>query len=121
MNKIEGIQDWIDELIVCNKLIIVEGLKDKNSLNCLGTGRRRIVILNKPLYQIVESVAAKTDQVIILTDFDKKGKELYGRLKKDFNKFGVKVDRFFREWLQRNTKISHVEGLARFVRRNYQE
>lgn len=111
--KKEEINGWIEKLRESGKLVIVEGDKDIKALNYFGI--INIMKLKKPLYDVVEEVVEKTKDVIILTDFDKKGKELYGRLRKDLIRHGVKVDRYFREFLQKNTKLSHVEGLKTYI------
>ena len=56
-------------------------------------------------------------KVLILTDLDKKGKQIYGRLKKDLNKRGVLVDDKLRNLLFK-TDLRQIEGLKRYVERN---
>jgi len=113
MESREELRKWAERLRESGKAIIVEGKKDKASLSDLGIDN--VVTLKKPLFAVVEDVAEKTKEVVILTDFDKKGKELYGKLKKDFARNGVKVDMYFREFLQKNTRLSHIEGLRRYI------
>lgn len=116
----EDIINWLDTLNASNKPIIVEGKKDEYSLRACGV-RNAVVVLNKkPLYAVVESVAEKTKAVIILTDFDTTGKELYGKLKKALVAHGVQVDNTFREFLQK-TGLSHVEGLKTYVQKYIKE
>ena len=116
MKNRQELQDFLLELKKSNKLIIVEGPKDKNSLLEAGITNYITELSKKPIFEIIENVAKITDQVIILTDFDKKGKELYGKLRFGLQKYGVKVDLYFREWLQKNTKLSHIEGLSSYLR-----
>ncbi|MFH1642692.1 MAG: hypothetical protein ABIC04_07400 [Nanoarchaeota archaeon] len=113
MNSKE-LTNFLADIGKSNKLIIVEGIKDKKALNNLGIANY-IVILKKPIYQVIEDIAKITDEAVILTDFDKKGKELYGKLNTGLQKFGVKVDHYYREWLQCNTKLSHIEGLRHYL------
>jgi len=47
----------------------------------------------------------------LLTDLDKKGKELYGKLNSGLQRFGVRIDNNFREFLFKKTKIRQIEGL----------
>jgi 5S rRNA maturation endonuclease (ribonuclease M5) len=101
--------EWIEKLQNTDKTIIVEGKKDKNALVSLGA--KNIVTINKPLYKLVEDVAEITKEVVILTDFDKEGKKLYGFLKSNFQKNGVKIDRYFREFLMKNTKLTCIESI----------
>lgn len=95
-------------------LVIVEGIKDRRALQELGF--KKIVILNKPLYAIVEEVVetgAKT--VLILTDLDKEGKKLYSYLYKHLTERGVKIDNKLREYLFKETQLRQIEGLVTYV------
>ncbi len=119
--------EWIDKLKESKKSIIVEGKKDVFALEHLGIDAGRILYLNKPLFELVEDIINNKNniknelkydyEIIILTDLDKKGKELYGKLKKDLCKNGCKIDTYFREFLQKKTKISHIEGLKGYLER----
>ena len=139
------LEEWIEKLKECGKLIVVEGKKDVLALRKLGVGGKNIVSLNKPLFEIVEDVVNKNSnknfeknknntihdkkiknnnknkrnnrEIIILTDLDKKGKQLYGKLKKDLCRNGCRIDSYFREFLQKNTKIRQIEGLPRYLER----
>ena len=103
--------DWINAIIESNKIIIVEGKKDKKALLELGVDDSQIVCLNSALYKIIDEIIFLKKEVIILTDFDTEGKKLYGVLKKGLEKEGVIVDNVFREALRRYTKVSHIEGM----------
>ena len=109
------LHEWIDKLLEEQPYIIVEGLKDKRALAALGL--KKIITLKKPLYATVEDVAAKTTQVLILTDLDKKGKELFARLRKDLQKHRVKIDNKFREFLFKETKLRQIEGIVNYISR----
>ena len=109
----DNIQDWIDKLRSTQKLIIVEGKKDKKALSELQI--KNIITLNKPLYEIVEFVAENGKECILLLDLDKEGKKLYSRLKSSLQKHGVKIDDRFREFLFKHTKLSNIEGLTRYL------
>jgi len=97
-----------------NKVIIVEGKKDRAALQHFGI--KNIIILRKPLFLIVEYVVKKEKECVILTDLDKKGKELYGKLASSLNQFGVKIDDKPREFLFK-TKIRQIEGIPRHLKR----
>lgn len=105
----ENIESWLNNLKECNKLIIVEGIKDKKVLEDFGISN--IIILDKPIYKIVEEICEKKKDVVILTDLDKEGKYLYRKLKSNLQKFGIKIDNKFREFLFRETRISNIEGI----------
>ena len=116
----------IQEIAERNNIVIVEGIKDKRALEELGI--TNILVLNKrPLYAVVERVAVITDKTkeltgekisaVILTDLDKTGKKLYGRLNSDLQSFGVRVDNKFREFLFNQTKLRQIEGMKTYAER----
>ena len=103
----ETIEDWISKLKSCNKLIIVEGKKDKKTLENFGI--TNIITFSNSPYFHMENIKEK--EVIILTDLDSEGKKLYSILRHGLQKRGVKIDRKFREFLFKKTRISHIEGI----------
>ncbi len=110
------LMEIINKIRESNKIVIVEGREDKIALKKLGISN--IIQLNKnPMYVVVEECISRGEDVIILTDLDKKGKELYGKLNHDLQRFGVKVDNRLREFLFRNTKLRQIEGLSNYIDR----
>jgi len=107
-------KEWLDRLRNSKKLIIVEGKKDKAALSKLGVNNV-ISICRKPLYSFIEQIKAK--EVIILTDLDPTGKQLYSILKHNLLARGVKVDNYFREYLFKNAKITQIEGLFTYLKK----
>lgn len=112
----ERIEEWIDKLNASGDIIIiVEGKKDKKSLMDSGV-TADIVTLKRPIFETAEGIAESGyKKAIILTDFDRKGKELYGKLSKELSRNGIRVDNYFREFLQKNTKLSHIEGMKKYL------
>ena len=92
-----------------NKIIIVEGIKDKLALENVGC-KNIYTLTGKALFEVIESLPS-TKEVIILTDLDKKGKELYHKLKVMLTKRKIKVNDSFRLYLFKETKIRQIEGL----------
>ena len=106
----------IQDIRESDTLIVVEGTKDKNALLSLGVAN--VFALNKmPLYKVVEIVAKKGKECMILTDLDSEGKKLYGKLNHDLQQHGVRIDNSFREFLFRHTSLRQMEGLPRYMRR----
>ena len=105
---------FLNTLANTNKPFIVEGKRDKKALNMLGISK--VIVLNKSLYKIVEQISAQYKEIVIFTDLDKEGKQLYGKLKPQLEAHGVKIDRYFREFLYKNTKISNIEGLPNYFK-----
>ena len=116
MIKKQDFEEFLDKLKQDSKenIIIVEGKRDKKALEEFGI--KNIIILKKPLYLIVEYVVKSEKECIILTDLDKKGKELYGKLASSLKQFGVKIDDKPREFLFK-TKIRQIEGISKYMRR----
>lgn len=92
--------------------IIVEGKKDKESLMKLGL--KNIVVLNKPLYAIVESIDNET--IVLLTDLDAEGRKLYHKLKSSFSSRGVKIDDTLRRLLFKS-KVRNIEALYGMIQK----
>lgn len=113
--KILEITQEIESLATSGILIIVEGKNDKKAL--LKLGLENIVSLSTPLYKIVEIVNSNDEmEVVILTDFDRKGKELYLKIKSMCSQRGIRIDTTLRGLLRR-TDLIHIEGLFTFLRR----
>ena len=114
----KDIMDYIDRLKESNKLIIVEGKKDKEALEQLGL-KNIVTLSKKPIYKVIEEVAEKQKEAVILTDLDKEGKKLFGKLNSGFGYQGVKVDNKFREFLFKKTKLRQIEGIVSYISRNH--
>jgi 5S rRNA maturation endonuclease (ribonuclease M5) len=91
--------------------IIVEGKKDKTSLENLGICGT-IIVYNKgkSLPDFCDWVAKKSTEVIILTDWDRRGGMLCHRMMDLFNG-RVNYDTSYREVFSKHTMIKTVEGL----------
>ncbi len=110
----EDIIDYIDSLKESGKLIIVEGKKDKEALEklCL---INIVTLSKKPIFHVIEDVAEKTKEAVILVDLDKEGKKLFGKLNSGLQYHGVKVDNKFREFLFKKTKLRQIEGILSYI------
>ncbi|MBU0898562.1 MAG: toprim domain-containing protein [Nanoarchaeota archaeon] len=75
-------------LAIVNKIkeniIIVEGRNDIKALEAVSLSAKNIIAINgRSLIKVVEQIAnKKVKEVVILTDFDEKGKELAAELTK---------------------------------------
>ena len=108
------LQEWIDGINDSEKAILVEGPNDEKALRALGIKNLIITINQQPKYKVVEFIIKLKKEVIILTDLDKQGKKLYGKFNSDLQRFGVKVDNKFREFLQKNTTLDQIEGIKTY-------
>jgi len=93
-----------------NKTILVEGKKDKSTLEALGC-KKVITLKGRPLFKVIEDLKCK--EICILTDLDNEGKRLYHKLQTLCTKNGIKVDNSFRNYLFKETKIRQIEGLKK--------
>lgn len=112
---LEDIKRELKKARESEKLIIVEGKKDKQSLQRLGFKNKKIFTLNngKSIKRNIEIISGMSKQAIILTDFDKEGRQLYQKFKHEFSQIGVKIDNKLRNCLRK--QISHIQGLASFI------
>lgn len=114
MEVIAEIHELLEDIKSKNLLVVVEGIKDRRSLESLGINN--ILTLKKPLYAVVEEIASRAKEVVLLTDLDDEGKKLYHVLSRDLQKHGVKIDNRLRSLLFK-TEVRHLEGLQGFLAR----
>ena len=114
INNSDQILEHLEKIKKNKILVIVEGKNDKKALAHFGI-TNVMVLYGKALYQVIEEVVARTKECIILTDLDKKGKQLYGMLNSKLSQMGVKVDNRFRHFLFKETKLRQIEGLVTYV------
>lgn len=95
-----------------NKVIIVEGIKDKKVLENLNF-KKIITLKGRALYEVIEDLKCK--EVVLLVDLDKEGRRIYSKLKSLCSKNGIKVDDSFRNYLFRKTKLRQIEGLKKLI------
>ena len=109
--EIEKFKDYV---------IIVEGKKDVQSLKSLGF--KKVYAIHStgvPLRERVEQIMSyieKKERVCILTDLDKRGKQLYEILKPIFQELSARLDSTFRGILIKS-RISHIEGINTFIQK----
>ncbi len=110
----ENLKLQIAELLTTEATVIVEGKKDKKAVEMLGA--EDVVLLNKPIHQTIDEVSERNKPVIILTDLDKEGKALYGKLAQGLQNRGVKIDNRLRNLLFKDTKLRQIEGLTTYLK-----
>lgn len=110
----QELQEEISKLQNSKKPIIVEGKKDKACLESLGF-EHVVEISKRPLYKVVEETAESCKEVVILTDLDKKGKQIFSYLNSGLQKHGVRVNNSFRNFLFKHTKLRQIEGLRNYL------
>ncbi|MHB8371128.1 MAG: toprim domain-containing protein [Thermoplasmataceae archaeon] len=91
---------------------MVEGTHDVNTLRNIGfTGHIIKVNRGLPLNIFSEMITRNFPEVILLTDFDRKGKLIMQRLTELLVSYGCKINRELWEFIQKNYNIKSVEDL----------
>lgn len=92
-----------------DKLLIVEGKKDKKALKSLGL-KNIIAIEGRPLYEVVENIKTRKE-IVILTDFDKKGRYIEKKLRYLLQKYRKRINSRLRGKIMSLGK-NQIEDLA---------
>jgi 5S rRNA maturation endonuclease (ribonuclease M5) len=115
--SLEEIEKLMIELQEENKIIpiLVEGDKDVQALRKLGI-KGRIIIINtgKSLSDFCDSLVKDYKNIIILTDWDRKGGHLCQILRRNLNG-RINCNTSYREYFARNSMIRTVEGLPSWI------
>ena len=121
LEALERIEELLSELNVCSTQgvpILVEGADDERALRRLGVGGRifRVSGSSKTLLNFLEGLA-DSEQIIILTDFDRAGDKLAKFCAEHLKRLGVGPVVEFREKLKALLRrdVKDIEGLAKFL------
>ena len=103
------------------KPIIVEGQKDAETLRELGINGQIIFAKTggKSLLDVISEIeSAKIGEVIMLLDFDRRGRELTENLRRHIEKASIKANMYY--WLRLSSlvgkAVKDVEGLAKYMK-----
>ena len=114
----DELEKALSELIEENKNIpiVVEGEKDIASLRKLGISGE-IIIMNSghSIIDFCDHIADKYNEIILLTDWDRKGGFLYHTIERNLEG-RVKCNGYYREVFAKNATIKTVEGLASYMK-----
>ncbi|NJE30751.1 hypothetical protein E3E38_06800 [Thermococcus sp. 18S1] len=104
--------ELIDKLREFEGALIVEGLRDEVALRNLGVRAEIIRLSRLPLTEVA-LIASSYKEVMILTDFDRKGEELARKLLRYLEGYPCRVDAETRRELKRIAKkdIKGIEDL----------
>ncbi|KYC50876.1 MAG: hypothetical protein AMQ22_01395 [Candidatus Methanofastidiosum methylothiophilum] len=114
---IENTIDILNRLREEEGVIIVEGQKDIESLVNLGIDNKIIAVSQKNIFCLIDSISEK--EVIVLTDFDKKGTYLFKRYMKELQSSDKKVITIYYRELKKYLKkyITGIEQIYPFLKR----
>jgi 5S rRNA maturation endonuclease (ribonuclease M5) len=123
---LEALEELISELLDASlrgAAIIVEGRRDFESLRVLGAKGPIILASQKPVLALAEEASRKYQEIIVLTDWDKKGDEMAYNIKTCLQWSESKWDTEIRSKLKRLVKkdIKDVESLSKYVERVREE
>src|SRR5687767_14946301 len=93
--RFERLLEVLDDLVAENLTtpIVVEGLRDVESLRRLGcAGDVHTLNAGTTLHERAERIAGRTEWVILLTDWDRKGDQLFASMKAKLAANGVRAD-----------------------------
>jgi len=122
--KEEQILQVLEQLVEENKSgkpILVEGLKDAGTLRELGVNGQIIFAKTrgKSLLDVISEIeSSKASEIIMLLDFDRRGRELTENLKNHIEKIGIRANMHY--WLRLSSligkELKDVEGLAKYMK-----
>lgn len=100
--------------------IIVEGKKDIKTLRMLAVEGKIISAKTggKSLLEVISEIEkTSTREVILLLDFDRRGRELTKKLKQHLEKIGIKLNLKFWSELSKlvGIEVKDIEGLASYM------
>jgi 5S rRNA maturation endonuclease (ribonuclease M5) len=118
--KIEQILESLAQESARGTPIIVEGKKDKETLRALGIAGEIVTAKTggkSRLDLISEIEKSGSREVILLLDFDKRGREWTAILRQNLEKARIKTDATFRRDLLRfaGRELKDIEGLVAYL------
>ena len=117
---LEQVQDTLQELARLasdGAMLVVEGRRDVESLERLGIAGRFFTLLNGD--RLIESVEvlAREREIVILVDFDRRGRELLAFCRRHLGARGVRLNVEIWERLRSlvGRQVKDIEGLATYL------
>ncbi len=123
LRKIQEILDDLADRAGRGAIILVEGRRDKASLEALGIRGTIAMASQKQLLNLTESLSRQNDDIIILSDWDERGEEVARRAEVFLKSNGARPDCGPRKKLRLLTKkeVADVESLHGYIERLRQE
>ncbi len=118
--RLELLEDILEKLMLKNLdvPVLVEGKRDKEALIELGLAGE-ILILNTghTLIEICEDLGHRYTEIIMMLDWDRKGKQLTENIERNLTLIGVKADKSFmvRIFHLVSKETKEVEALDRLL------
>ncbi|AXI25455.1 hypothetical protein CFE53_04635 [Methanofervidicoccus sp. A16] len=124
--RLQKLIEVIEELKYENSLgipIIVEGKRDVQSLRKLGIEGIIIPISKVPIFQVADVLIEEgIREVILLTDFDRAGRQYAKEIIVEFESKRIKVNRSFRRDIMKYTMgLKDIESLYNYILKNCED
>lgn len=116
--SLECVEKVLHDLIDMNKEIpvLVEGEKDLKALRELGlVGEIIIVQSGKKISALCDFIAENYREIIILTDWDRKGWQLYRRIERNL-RGRTRCIHYYRDTFAKHLSVKNVEGVPAFIK-----
>ncbi|WP_340819443.1 toprim domain-containing protein [Methanolobus sp. WCC4] len=117
LEMIEELLEQLQELIIQDSIIVVEGKRDVAALNALGlTGDFRLAT-HHSLMNFCEELAGTGQNIVILTDWDRRGNILASKIVEILQSLGTSPETRIRELVVSlvQKEIKDVESLPGYV------
>ncbi len=115
--ELEKFISWIKHLRNASRdrIILVQQKQDMKKLMELGV--KNIIYLTEPRYKVVEQIAAKGKECVLLFNVNKRSDELCERTRAELMENGVKVNTRFRKLLL-TTKLKEIKGILTYLKKH---
>lgn len=119
LKKIEELLSELSEYSGRGAIIIVEGKRDIISLRRLGIEGNFELATNTNIYNFTETISQIGNEIVLLTDWDRRGDLLAVKLSGYFENFGLKPELQIRHKMKLmcHKEIKDVESLYTYVTR----
>lgn len=120
MERLEKLEELILELQTLadrGAIIVVEGRKDADSLRFLGIKGEIKLASQQPLLEFTELLSKSGKEIVLLTDWDKKGGIVARKIIKHLLAYGIMPNTDIRSKIRRLVKkrIKDIESLNNYV------
>lgn len=119
LEMVEELLDQLQELITQDAIIVVEGKRDVAALNSLGLDGDFRLATHYSLINFSEGLAGMGRDIVILTDWDRRGNLLASKLVENLHSLGTDPETRIRDLMVSlvQKEIKDVESLPGYVRK----
>lgn len=117
LKQIELLIKELEDSSISGATIVVEGRKDRRALRDLGIEGEVIFASRSPLFQLSERAANNSEEIVVMTDWDRKGDMLARRMSNYLTALGHPPNLRIRSRLGSLVKkdVKEVENLPGYI------